>query len=93
MPAMSLDLNMGYYHSELNPNSRRLCTIMLSFGKFEYQSIPMELCNSPDIFQEKISKLMDGLEFIRTYLDDLLCLTKDTFEDHLEKLDRVLSQL
>jgi Reverse transcriptase (RNA-dependent DNA polymerase) len=36
---------------------------------------------------------MEGLEFVRTYLDDLLCLTKDTFEDHLEKLDRVLSRL
>jgi hypothetical protein len=37
---------------------------------------------------------MEGLEFVRTYLVDLLCLTtKDAFEDHLEKLDRVLSQL
>jgi hypothetical protein len=53
----------------------------------------MGLCNSPDIFQEKMSELMEGLEFVRTYLDDLLCLTKDTFEDHLEKLDRVLSLL
>jgi hypothetical protein len=26
--ATSLDLNMGYYHIELNPNSRRLCTIV-----------------------------------------------------------------
>jgi hypothetical protein len=36
---------------------------------------------------------MEGLEFVQTYLDDLLCLTKDAFKDHLEKLDRVLSQL
>jgi hypothetical protein len=27
--ATSLDLNMGYYHIELNPNSCRLCTIVL----------------------------------------------------------------
>jgi Reverse transcriptase (RNA-dependent DNA polymerase) len=91
--AMSLDLNMGYYHIELNPNSRRLCTIVLPFGKFEYQRIPMGLCNSPDIFQEKMSELMEGLEFVRKYLDDLLCLTKDIFKDHLEKLDEVLSRL
>ena len=25
----SLDLNMGYYHIELTPNSKRLCTIVL----------------------------------------------------------------
>ena len=51
----------------------------------------MGLCNSPDIFQEKMSELMEGLEFVRTYIDDLLCLMKGSFEDHLEKLERVLS--
>ena len=48
--ATSLDLNMGYYHLELSPKLRKLCTIVLPFGKFEYQRIPMGLCNSPDIF-------------------------------------------
>jgi len=44
----------------------------------------MGLCNSPDIFQEKMSELMDGLAFVQTYIDDLLCLTKGTFSDHLK---------
>ena len=52
--ATSLDLNMGYYHIELNPDSKKLCTIVLPFGKYEYQRLPMGLCNSPDIFQEKM---------------------------------------
>jgi hypothetical protein len=50
----------------------------------------MGLCNSPDIFQEKMSELFNGFEFVRTYIDDLLTLTKGTFKDHLEKLERVL---
>ena len=57
------------------------------------QRLPMGLCNSPDIFQEKMSELFDGLEFVRTYINDLLCLTKGTFEDHLEKLERILTRL
>lgn len=56
--ASSLDLNMGYYHIELSPDAKKLCTIVLPFGKFEYQRLPMGLCNSPDIFQEKMSNLM-----------------------------------
>ena len=32
---------------------------------------------------------MDGLEFVRTYLDDCLCLTSGTWEDDLEKLEQV----
>jgi hypothetical protein len=37
--ATSLDLNMGYYHIELSPHSKRLCTIVLPFGKYEYQQL------------------------------------------------------
>jgi hypothetical protein len=80
--ATSLDLNMGYYHIELSPNSKRLCTIVLPWGKYEYQKLPMGLCNSPDIFQEKMSTLMSDLEFVCTYTDDLLVMTMSTWEDH-----------
>ena len=62
--ATSLDLNMGYYHIRLDQNARRLCTIILPWGKYEYLRLPMGICNSPDIFQERMSELMAGLEFI-----------------------------
>jgi len=91
--ATSLDLNMGYYHIELSPQSKRLCTIVLPFGKYEYQRLPMGLCNSPDIFQEGMSELMADLEYVRVYIDDLLCLTSGDFSDHLQKLDEVLTRL
>jgi RNase H-like domain found in reverse transcriptase/Integrase zinc binding domain/Reverse transcriptase (RNA-dependent DNA polymerase) len=84
---------MGYYHIELSPNSKRLCTIVLPWGKYEYQRLPMGLCNSPDIFQEKMSTLMQDLEFVRAYIDDLLCITKGDWYDHLDKLDAVLQRL
>jgi predicted aspartyl protease len=91
--ATSLDLNMGYYHIELSPSSKRLCTIVLPWGKYEYQRLPMGLCNSPDIFQEKMSTLMADLEYVRTYIDDLLVITTGTFDDHLEKLGEVLKRM
>jgi hypothetical protein len=40
-----------------------------------------------------MSNLMATLEFIRTYLDDLLIITKGNLEDHLEKLSMVLPRL
>jgi len=61
---------MGYYHLGFSPNSNKLCTIILPFGKFEYQRLPMGLCNSPDMFQELMSELMIDLENVRTYIDD-----------------------
>ena len=91
--ATSLDLNMGYYHVELTPNSSRLCTIVLPWGKYEYLRLPMGLCNSPDIFQEKVSELMSGLEFCRAYIDDLLVVSKGSFEQHMEHLEQALTRL
>ena len=35
--ATSLDLDMGYYHIELTPYSKQLCTTILPFEKYEYQ--------------------------------------------------------
>ena len=94
MYATSLDLNMGYYHMTLTPFARRLCTVVLPWGKYEYCRLPMGLSVSPDIFQEKMSELMSGLEFARAYLDDLLIISNEQgFDKHLEKLELVLDRL
>ena len=84
--ATSLDLNMGYYHIKLSSHSKQLCTIVLPWGKYEYQRLPMGLCNSPDIFQENMSTLMQDLEYVRAYINDLLSITNASLEDHLDKL-------
>src|SRR5687768_17949233 len=87
----SLDLNMGYYHILLTPNASRLCTVVLSWGKYEYLRLPMGLYNSPNIFQEKMSELMSGLEFARAYLDNLLLIAKGNFDKHLVQLKEALT--
>ena len=91
--ATSLDLNMGYYHIELSPLSKQMCTIVLPWGKFEYQKLPMGLCNSPDIFQEKMSTLFHDLENVRAYIDDLLVLGTGTWEEHILQIEEVLTRL
>jgi len=65
---------MGYYHVELLPNRKELCTIVLPWGKYEYQQLPMGLSNSTNIFQEKISELFSGFEYVHAYIGNLLIL-------------------
>ncbi len=36
---------------------------------------------------------MVALEFVRAYIDDLLCITKASLEDHLDNLKMVLTRL
>ena len=52
----------------------------------------MGLCNSPDIFQEKMNKLFNGLYYVRTYIDDLLIISNKPLKDHTKKLDKVLNK-
>ena len=93
MYASSLYLNMGYYHIELSPGAKHIFTILLSWGKYEYQKLPMGVCNSPNISQKKTSKIFDGFDMVCAYIDDVLVITKNNFKDHLKSLDRFLQRL
>jgi hypothetical protein len=88
--ATALDLYMGYSTIKLDPDASKICTIIFSWGKYSYKQLPMEIAGSPDNFQGKMSELMESLEYVRAYLDDLLCISKLSLEDHLEKLEEVL---
>jgi hypothetical protein len=89
----ALDLSMGYYHFRLSDKLSDMSTFMLPFGLFKYRRLPMGLNISPDLFQEKISKLFADMPYVRTYLDDLLIFSNGTYKDHLAKVDRVLQRL
>ena len=73
--ASSLDLNMGHCHIKFCPFSRKLCTIVLPWGKCEHQKLPMGLCKSLDVFQEKMNELLNSLDYVRTYIDYLLWIS------------------
>ena len=77
-----LHLTMGYYHITLCPISWKLCVIILPREKFEYQKLPMGLCNSPDFFE----RLLNGLEYVRAYIYDHVIICNGNFEDHLNKV-------
>ena len=50
--------------------------------------------NSPVIFQKKILELLTRLgDYIQAYLDDILIITKGTYEDHLWQVNEVLTRL
>jgi hypothetical protein len=48
---------------------------------------------SADIFQAQIMDLMASLEFVRVYMDDLLLITRRTLDEHLQRMETVLSRL
>jgi hypothetical protein len=91
--AMVLDLNMGHYTIRLDPKAVEMFTIIFPWGKYSYLRLPMGCAGSADIFQAEMMNLMEPLEYVRAYIDDLLVITRGTLEDHLEKLREVLRRL
>jgi hypothetical protein len=84
--ATALDLIMGYYTIRLDTDASRICTINFPWGKYSYKRLQMGIAGSPDILQVKMLDLMTNLELVRTYLDNLLMITKLNLSDHLDKL-------
>lgn len=84
---------MGYYHIKLDADAQKLCTIVFPWGKYKYKRLPMGIKIAPDVFQNVMSKLVQDMEYVKTYLDDLLILTNSSFKDHLLKLEMVLARL
>ena len=76
--ATALELLMAYYTIRLDPDASKICTIIFPWGKYSYKRLPMGVAGSSDIFQGKMSELMIALEYVKTYLDDLLIISKST---------------
>jgi hypothetical protein len=91
--ATALDLVMGYYNIKLSNDASKLCTIITPFGKYEYLRLPMGISIAPDIFQDRMCQLFEDLESVRAFMDDLLVVSRGTYEEHLQELEIVLKRL
>ena len=77
---------MWYCHIRLRKDASNICTIILPRGKYRYKLLTMGVSNSPENFQDKTNEMFCGFEFIRSYIDDMLMITKGDCSNHLEKL-------
>ena len=52
--------------------------------------VPFGLAQAPAYFQLLMNKLLDGLSYAMTYLDDIIIFSNNE-EDHLRHLEKLLS--
>ena len=78
--ATAIYFKIGYYAIRISLATPDMKTIVTEFGKFGYNRLPMGMCASGDIFQAKVDKLLGDIEGVKTYIDNILVLSKDSFE-------------
>ena len=91
--AKALDINMGYYTITIYPASQDMTTTVTQFGKFRYNCLPMGMCDSVYIFQDKVDKQLFDIEGVKAYTDDMLVFSKDCFRNHTEQLIMIFGRL
>ena len=88
----TIDLRSGYHHIALGKSSRAKTTFVMPFGKYEFLMVPFGLAQAPAYFQLLMNKVLKGLKFTMTYLDDIVIFSQDELQ-HLEHLEIVFSRL
>ena len=81
--ATASNLNMGYYTIRLDSYLQEMCSVINHWGKYKYLRLRMGIMCAPDTFQEKMSTLIEDIEFAPIYLNNLLCQSKDHFNTRL----------
>ncbi|KRZ74487.1 Retrovirus-related Pol polyprotein from transposon, partial [Trichinella sp. T8] len=90
----TLDLASGYWQVEVAEEDREKTAFSTPLGLFQFRVMPFGLCNAPATFQRLMEKALRGLTWktCLVYLDDVIVFGK-TEEEHLERLEGVLSRL
>ena len=83
-----LDLSNAYYHLELCKESRDLTTFLSEHGMYRFTRLMFGVNCAPEIFQREMCRLLEGIENIIIYIDDILI-----FADTLEKLRATTAQV
>ena len=86
------DLRSGYHHIALGKDSRVKTAFVMPFGKYEFLMVPFGLAQAPAYFQLLMNKVLEGLSYVMTYLDDIIIFSKNEME-LLEHLEEVFHQL
>ena len=88
----TIDLRSGYHHIALGKSSRAKTAFVTPFGKYEFLMVPFGLAQAPAYFQLLMNKVLEGLSFAMTYLDDIIIFS-DNESDHLEHLEIIFHRL
>ena len=88
----TVDLRSGYHHLALGKDSRVKTAFVTPFGKYKFLMVPFGLVQAPAYFQLLMKKVLEGLSYAMTYLDDIIIFSKNE-DDHLRHLEEAFHQL
>ena len=89
-----LDLAKGFWQIRIADGDRQKTAFTTPFGLYEFTRLPFGLNSAPGVFQATMTRVLSDLlwTICVVYIDDIL-IYSDTWEEHLEAIDKVLQRL
>ena len=79
----TLNLSHAYNQLIMDEESRKYVTINMHKGLYQYNRLPFRIASAPAIFQQIMDTILQGIEGVACYIDDII-ITGGTTEEHLE---------
>ncbi|MBW0540851.1 hypothetical protein O181_080566, partial [Austropuccinia psidii MF-1] len=89
-----MDCMKVFHQNGVKPNSMKLLRIICHMGIYEYTRMPFCIKNAPAHFQRMMDtifqeEILEG--WMAVYIDEII-IYSETWEDHVQYIDRVLSR-
>lgn len=81
----TLDLSHAYNQIQLDEDSKKYLTINTHRGLYRYTRLPFGVASAPALFQKYMDVILQGLDGVICYLDDIM-VTGKTESEHLDNL-------
>ena len=88
----TLDAASGFWQIPLDENSQLMTTFITPFGRYAFRRLPFGISSAPEIFQRKMSSLLEGLSGVEVIMDDILVHGRD-LEEHDACLTAVIRRI
>ena len=88
----TLDAASGFWQIPLDENSQLMTTFITPFGRYAFRRLPFGISSAPEIFQRKMSSLLEGLSGVEVIMDDILVHGRD-LEEHDAYLTAVIRRI
>ena len=88
----TLDAANGFYQLPLDEDSSKLTTFITPMGRFCFRRLPFGITSAPDIFQKKMTDILDNQDGAEACMDDIL-IFGTTIEEHDRHLNQVLEKV
>ena len=87
-----LDLSKGYWQIPLQESDKPKTAFLTPNGLYHFNMMPFGLVNAPATFTRMMRSLLQGMQFVDNFIDDILIHT-ETWPSHIETLKELLKRL